>query len=336
MHRRHIELTDIAAWDNLLLAVWKAARGKRQRPDVARFLAETDDSLQQLASDILVGAVPYGRYRSFHIHDPKLRLIHAACFEDRVLHHAIINLAEPVFERSLVPTTYACRPGKGVHRAVVQVQNNLRRFPWFVQVDVDGYFPAIDHSLLFGLLQHRFKGDGFMALLWRIIDSYHARLGKGLPIGALTSQHFANHYLDGADRFLLNTKPVGAMVRYMDDMIWWCHDKPSALQTLAGLREFLHDKLSLRLKPTTQINRSSRGVTYCGFRILPGTVLLTPRKQRRYRSLREQWETAWLEGNIDSNTLQQAYAAVHAITLHADSRTWRQRNLQLHPSQVIQ
>ena len=335
MQRLRIDLIGIAAWDNLLPAVWKAARGKRQRPDVACFLSALDVRLNRLAEDIVAGAVPYGRYRSFYIHDPKRRLIHAACFEDRVLHHAIMNLAEPVFERVLVPTTYACRPGKGVHRAAIQVQHNLRRFPWFVQVDVDGYFPSIDHRLLFALLQRRFKGGDFLDLLWRIIDSYHSHPGKGLPIGSLTSQHFANHYLNGADRFLLNASPVCAMVRYMDDIICWCADKASARQVLADLREYLHDQLSLRLKPSTQINRSARGVTYCGFRILPGATRLTPRKKRRYRILREQWESACLDGEIDSRTLQQAYAAVHAITLHTDSQTWRQRNLQLHPSWVI-
>jgi len=335
MHRHRIELTDIASWDNLLLAVWKSARGKRQRPDVACFLSDLDGRLQRLADDILLGSVPYGRYRSFHIHDPKQRLIHAACFEDRVLHHAIMNLAEPVFERGLVPATFACRPGKGVHRAVIQVQQNLRRFPWFVKVDVDGYFPSIDHRLLFELLQRRFKGSDFLCLLWRIIDSYHATVGKGLPIGSLTSQHFANHYLNGADRFLLNDPQVCAMVRYMDDIIWWCADKTTAKQTLAKLLEYMEGQLSLQIKPTTQTNRSARGVTYCGFRILPGTVRLTPRKKYRYRLLRDKWEAAWLDGKIDSRTLQQAYAAVHAITLHTDSRSWRQRNLQLHPSRVI-
>jgi len=336
MKRTRIELEDIAAYDNLALATWKAAQGKRKRPDVAAFLADLDSRLGRLAQDILGGAAPYSRYRSFHINDPKRRLIHAACFEDRVLHHAIMNLAEPVFERSLVPTTYACRPGKGVHCAVAQVQRNLRRFPWFVQVDVDGYFPAIDHACLGGLLARRFKGEAFMGLLWRIVDSYHARPGKGLPIGSLTSQHFANHYLDGSDRFLLNHPSVRAQVRYMDDTIWWCADKSAAKQVLGELRDWLADQRLLRLKPHVQINRSARGVTYCGFCVSPGTVRLTPRKKRRYRLLREQWEAAWLAGAIDSRQLQQAYAAVHAITLHTDSRSWRQRHLQLCPSRVIE
>jgi RNA-directed DNA polymerase len=332
MKRTRIQLYDIAAYDNLLLATWKAARGKRARPDVAHFTAHLDSRLRQLAEDILQDKVPYGRYRQFYIHDPKLRLIHAACFADRVLHHAIMNHAEPVFERTLVPTTYACRPDKGVHKAVAQVQKNLQRFPWFVKVDIDGYFPSIDHARLFELLERRFKGRDFLALLWRIMDSYHARQGKGLPIGSLTSQHFANYYLDGADRFLLEHPRVCAQVRYMDDIIWWCVNKASAKEVLGELQAYLNAERLLQLKPDRRINRSQGGVTYCGYRVLPGTIRLPPRKQRRYRQLREQWEAAWQAGDINSRKLQEAYAAVYAITLHADSTAWRRRSLQLHPS----
>lgn len=332
MHRHRIELQDIAAWDNLLLATWKTAQGKRQRPDVARFLATIEQNLTNLHTDILTERVPYGRYRSFVIHDPKRRIIHAAGFEDRVLHHAIMNRAEPVFEKSLVPTTYACRPGKGVHLAVAKVQENLQRYPWFVQVDISGYFPSIDHVRLLDLLARRFKGEAFLRLLRRIVESYQSSPGKGLPIGSLTSQHFANYFLDGADRFLLNHVLVCAHVRYMDDIVWWCNDKNSARQVLSELCCYLSDECKLTLKPNPQINRSCRGLSYCGFRIFPGTVRLTTRKQRRYRLLRRRYEWAWECSVINDRDLQSASDAILAATLPAQSQSWRQRDLQLHPS----
>jgi retron-type reverse transcriptase len=332
MKRTRINLIEIAAMDNLMLAAWKAARGKRTRPDVAQFLSRLDRSLARLSRDILQGRVPYGRYRSFTIHDPKERLIHAACFEDRVLHHAIMNLAEPAFERALVPTTYACRPGLGVHRAVAQVQRNLQRYPWFGKIDVDRYFPSIDHVRLKRLLTRRFKGVPFLELLVRIIDSYHAVPGKGLPIGALTSQHFANAYLDGADRFLQAHPQVCAQVRYMDDIIWWGREKADIKRVLRELRTTLERERALLLKPAVQINRSGRGVTYCGYRVLRGTIRLTLRKRRRYAERRRAWEGAWEAGRLDSLQLQRGYDAVHAITLHADSRAWRRRQLRLQPS----
>ena len=335
MKRHRIRLADIATFDNLTLAVWKAARGKRQRPDVIQFTTQLDKNLKQLVQDIITAKVPYARYREFHIHDPKERLIHAACFEDRVLHHAIMNLAEPVFERTLVSSSYACRPDKGVHRAIAQVQANLRRYPWFVKVDISGYFPNIDHNNLFRLLQHHFKDDDFLYLLWRIIDSYHAQPGKGLPIGSLTSQHFANHYLDGADRFLLEQLKVQAHVRYMDDTLFWCNSRAEAKAGLVALRDWLQAERQLLLKPDSQINRSSRGVTYCGYRVLPGAILLSPRKRQRYQQLRLQWEQAWLNGRISELALQQAYQSIHAITLHADSNQWRRQNLQFYPSPAM-
>lgn len=335
MKRTRITLVEVAGWDNLSLATWKAARGKRHRPDVTRFLGNMDRSLQAMREAIMGEKAPFGRYRSFYIHDPKRRLIHAACFEDRVLHHAIMNLAEPVFERSLVLETYACRPGKGVHRAVVQVQKNLRRFPWFVKIDVDSYFPSIDHPTLLRLLRRRFKGNGFLNLLERIVGSYSVKEGKGLPIGSLTSQHFANFYLNGADRLLLQHPQVCSQVRYMDDIIWWCCDRFSARKVLEELREYLGSKRGLSVKPGVQVNRSQRGVTYCGYRVLPGRILLTPRKRKRYRQQRRHWEWRWQTGEITGRQLQAAYDSVHAITLHADSAAWRRRNLQLLPGAYI-
>jgi len=332
--RETITLDDIASLKNLGLAAWKAARGKRGRADVVRFLAGSDRSLECLGRDTLAGLAPYGTYRSFLIHDPKTRLIHAASFEDRVLHHAILNLAEPVFERSLVPTTYACRPGRGVHRAVRQVQSNLRRFPWFGKVDIEGYFPSIDHRRLKELLARRFKGTPFLELLGRVIDSYEARPGTGLPIGSLTSQHFANLYLDGADRFLLAHPMVRAHVRYMDDILWWGEDKASVVNVLGELRTYLMDHRALAVKASAQVNRSAHGVTYCGHRVTTGAIRLSPRRKTRYRILRARLERDWCDGRIDGEELQRGYEAVHAITLHSDSAGWRRRHLALHPSKV--
>jgi RNA-directed DNA polymerase len=266
MKRLAITLQDIAERSNLLLAVHKAAHGKQHRPAVAQFVAALDANLNHLAQSILQGTAPQGQSHSFVINDPKRRTITAACFADRVLHHAILNLAEPRFEAMLVPSTYACRPGKGVHQAVRAVQRNLQRFAWVVQVDVAGYFPSICHARLNALLATRFKGEEFLALLARVVatgncigngsgsdkgnDSPGVGAGTrtGLPIGALTSQHYANAYLDVADRFLLAHTGVRAHVRYMDDMLWFCDSRADAVQTLAELTAFLWEQRGLRLK----------------------------------------------------------------------------------------
>lgn len=335
MKRKRLLLAEIAAQENLALAVWKAAKGKRHRNDVIQFTTTLDNQLESLAAAILQARVPYGNYREFSIRDPKPRKIHAACFADRVLHHAIMNLAEPVFERSLVDSTFACRPGKGVHKAVVRVQENIRRYPWYVKTDISGYFPAVDHAALFKLLQKRFKGEDFLYLLWRIINSWHIQPGKGLLIGSLTSQYFANYYLDGADRFLLEKTKVSAHVRYMDDTVFWCQSKAEAAEKLAEFAAFLSIDRKLQIKPNTLTGRSEYGIMFCGYRILPGAVLLSRRKRYRYQRLRQHLEREWLDGRVDSLELQHAYSSVHAITLHADSQEWRKKNLCLHPSLPI-
>lgn len=331
MKRHKVELAEIAAWDNLQFAAFKAAKGKRFRSSVAAFFVDLDSSIALLQRDILEHKVPYGDYRPFLIFDPKCRTIHAASFPDRVLHHAIMNRVEPLFEAALVDTTFACRPGMGVHRAVVHVQKNLRHHPWYAQVDVKHYFPSIDHAHLFHLLSRRFKGKDFLHLLERIINSYQTTTGKGLPIGSLTSQHFANYYLNDADRFLLQHPAVVGHIRYMDDIVWWCKDKSDTKIVLHEFDDYLRTTCQLKLKPQARINRSDQGMTYCGFRIFPGTIRLTNRKQRRYRHLRQCYEMAWQSGRIGDRELQAAYDAVLAATFPACSNTWRQRDLQLHP-----
>ena len=326
MQRDAISLNDLAARDNLLLAVWKAARAKRARPAVLRFLADLDARIDALAHDIVGERAPLGRFRRFTIHDPKRRVITAACFADRVLHHAILNLAEPRFERMLVDSCFACRPGKGVHAAALVVQRNLQRWPWFVQVDVDGYFPSIDHEVLKALLARRFKGEGFLALLGRIIDGGAGdSAGRGLPIGALTSQHFANAYLDAADRMLVGHRDVRAHVRYMDDIVWWCPTRAAALASLEELGLFLWRERRLRLKPAAHIGRSAQGLAYCGYRIRPGVVLASSRKLSRHRAGLARLQLAQATGAATPAQAQRAYDALLAALAGAQTLGFRQR-----------
>ena len=190
MQRQAITLAALAERRNLELATWKAARGKSSRPAVARFLDRLDENLDRLAADIVSERAPLGHAVRFTIHDPKRRTIHAACFADRVLHHAIFNLAEPRLERMLVDGCHACRRGKGVHSAVAAVQQSLRAHRCLVQVDA-----------------RRLKGEPFKRLLARILACGATKgAGVGRPIGALAARDFVDGFLDSADRFLLGRR----------------------------------------------------------------------------------------------------------------------------------
>ena len=161
MKRSAVGLAEIADWHNLAAAFHAAARGKRGRGDVEAFRASLDSELAAMRAGLLAGTLKPGPMRCFRIRDPKPRLIHAPCFRDRVLHHAIMAHVGPVLDRSLVFDTYACRTGKGTLAAVRRASEHARRYEWFGQIDVRAYFASIDHAVLFRLLERKFKDRGF-------------------------------------------------------------------------------------------------------------------------------------------------------------------------------
>jgi hypothetical protein len=156
-----------------------------------------------------------------------------------------------------------------------------------------------------------------------------------LPIGSLTSQYFANYYLDGLDRFLLERLGVRAELRYMDDVVWFCDSREQARESLAAVGDWLWRERQLSLKQPSQINRSTHGVSFCGYRVLRGSLRLSPRRRRRYRQRRAVWESLWQAGVIDDLGLQRGYDAVRAITCHADSLGWRRGQLARFPAPEV-
>jgi hypothetical protein len=178
--------------DNLRLALHQALRGKRSRPDARAFVAQLETNLEALRTSLARGDVVLGESHQFTIFDPKQRLITAPCFRERVLHHAILNVCEPVFERWLIDDTFACRKGKGRLAALERARRFAARNGYFLKLDVRRYFESIAHDILVARLERLFKDDRLLALVRRIIASFAAAPGRGLPIGSLTSQHFAN------------------------------------------------------------------------------------------------------------------------------------------------
>ncbi|WP_367155152.1 RNA-directed DNA polymerase [Methylomonas sp. HYX-M1] len=152
-----------------------------------------------------------------------------------------------------------------------------------------------------------------------------------LPIGALTSQYFANYYLDGLDRWLAELSEVRSNIRYMDDIVWWCEDKAAAKRSLSWIVDYLREERQLRVKDFPQIHKSAQGLSFCGFQIFPGVTRLSLRRKRRYQQRRLFWERQYRLGRIDAKQLQSAYAGVQAILKGADSEQWRRENFRLHP-----
>jgi len=322
MKRTRIEIEDIASFHNLSLAAVNAGKGKRDKAVVCRFFGKFYDNINILRNDILSKKVPYNKYKVFTIFDPKKREIYAPGFKDRIIQHALVNFAGPVIDKALVDSTFACRNGKGPLKAALLAQNCTGKFPWFVKVDIKKYFDSIDHQILINLLECKIKGNGCLDLIERIIRAYNTTHGKGLPIGSLTSQHFANYYLDKVDRFVLNQNNIFAYVRYMDDMVWWCKDKEVAKDSLIAVKGFVEEELLLELKENFQINRSVKGLTYCGFRVFANNLGLTKRKKKRFSKRLAKWENAYTDGLISEKKLQSAYSAVHSIISNVSSNEW--------------
>lgn len=331
MKRSPVTLADVADWQNLHAAFWQASRGKAARTDVAAFRADLERRLASLRRDILDGSLRLGETRTFRIHDPKPRLIHAPAFRERVLHHALMAHVGPVLDRALVDDTYACRVGKGALAAARRCQHHARRFPWYAKIDIRAYFASIDHVTLLAMLHRKFKDRPLLELIARIVDAHHDRPGKGLPIGALTSQHFANFYLSGLDRLLLERCRVGGMVRYMDDVVWWADSREAVREALGIAGRFVREDLLLDIKQPVQIGRSAAGLVFCGYRVLPGALLLSRRRKRRYAACRRKWERSFAAGQIDAAGLQAGYASALGITAHADAAAWRREQLRRQP-----
>lgn len=280
--------------ENLYLAYLKARRGKQHRVSVAQFSLNLEGELLTLQRELVNGCYQPGPFREFHIRERKPRLIAAAPFRDRVVHHGLMNVLEPVFERRFYHHSYACRPGKGGHRAVNQYQCWAGRYPWVLKLDIARYFASVRHDVLLTQLQRTLKDQPLLALLEQIIRHAPASYppGRGLPIGNLTSQYLANFYLNGLDHWI-KQQGIPVYLRYVDDLILLGH----STRQLLTLREALPAQLAplgLALHPAKQeIMRSSERVDVLGYRVSPHRRWLRNdnghRFARRLRAMAEQF-----------------------------------------------
>ena len=259
-------------------------------PRSRRSAADLDRELSRLRADIAADARSPGPMRSFRIRDPKRGLIHAPCFRERVLHHAIMAHVGPVLDRSLVFDTYACRTARARWRPCVVPQNMRSASLGMPRSTCGPISPASTMPSCWACWSASSRIGALLALLARIVAVARDRPGRGLPIGALTSQYFANFYLGGA-RPLPAWRPAGcpAIVRYMDDMVWWATIARRFARALDSVRALSgRDSCIWTSSCRVRIGRSRDGLMFCGYRILPGRLLLSRRRKRRYGEMRRQ------------------------------------------------
>lgn len=286
------------------LALWRAwqahAQGKARRPAVAAFALECDATLLALHRALRSGRYQPDPYEQHILHEPKLRLICAPSVRDRVLHQAIVSELGPVFERSYIHDSYACRPGRGPLRAVIRHLGWMRRYRYRMHLDIARYFPSIHHDTLLGLLARKISDPATRALLAQLIHHggsvYHTAAaqrvlgspatapGCGLPIGSGLSQWCANLYLDGLDQHARRTLKVRAWLRYMDDMTLFADDRDALERAREALRAWLWQARRLRLKPGCgRIEPTTQPCTFLGYRVSRAGLALGKAARRRMR-----------------------------------------------------
>ena len=326
--KRHGHLFErIVSFDNLLLAAKKALLGKKSKPVVAQFFFHLETELLRLEEELKTGTYIPRPYRTFMVYEPKARRICAADIRDRVVHHAICNVLEPVFESFSISDSYACREGKGTHRAIRRAQAWSRKYGYFLKLDVRKCFETVDHGTLKGLLRRKFKDVRLLELLDRIIDQPipGGLPKKGLPIGNLTSQHLANFYLGHLDHFIKDELGVNAYLRYMDDMLVFGNDKEELHRLLAAVRDFLRERLQLDLKEEVCfLAPVTEGIPFLGFRVFPGLIRLRRGGWIRFRRKVREREREYREGKLDERGLVQSVQSLLGHVQHGNSLRLRQ------------
>ena len=315
----------VVAWENLLLAARKAQRSKPDRASVQRFNFNQEGELLTLQRELCDGTYRPGPFTTHWIIRPKPRLISAAPYRDRVVHHALMNVLEPMLDRHFHQHSYACRKGMGTHAAADRLQHLMRRYRYVLQCDIRKFFPSIDHAIIKQTFRRLIKDPRVLGLMDMIVDNSNEQEAvtnwfggdelwtplerrKGLPIGNLTSQWFANWMLNGLDYFVTHELGFGAYVRYCDDFLILHSDRQclreaadSVAHYLAGVRLRLHEeKMAVRTV--------AEGVPFVGFRIWPSHRTIRKENVRSFRRRVRWMQRSYRDGIIGRDEVRMRLA----------------------------
>lgn len=305
--KRYNHLWDsIVSFENLLWSTKQAQKGKRFREDVLKFNYSLESNIQTIQDELQSKTYLPGAYRTFEILDPKPRMISAAPYRDRVVHHAICRVIEPLFERTFIPDSYANRVGYGSHRALRRFTKFARSSKYVLQCDIRKYFSNVDHEILKSQIRKKIKCYSTLNLIYLIIDNSNDQIPvfgsaldsdtdrpKGLPIGNLTSQFMANVYLNGFDHFVKEHLHVQKYLRYVDDFALFSDDWTELHEARVAIEAYL-SALNLVIHPIkSQLFETRLGATFVGFRVLGDRIRVRNdnlrRVRRRFRQLQQDY-----------------------------------------------
>jgi len=329
---------NIITFENLYNAHRKAQRGKRYRSKVLEFNHDLEGNLLQLQRELENQTYKPGEYRTFLIQEPKIRMISAAPYRDRVVHHALCTWIGPILEETLIPDTYANRVGFGSHRALKRFTKFCRSSPYIFQCDIAQYFPSLDHEILKSLIRRKIKCENTLWLIDLLIDNSNPQhpvfehfpgdtlltpleRRRGLPIGNLTSQMFANFYLSGFDHFVKETLGFSKYLRYVDDFALFAEQRTDLRAARPQIEAYLAT-LRLKIHPIkSQITKTQRGANFVGYRVLPHHIRIRRQNlhQARKRHRHQLHGLSTQPTPTDLATFQTSLQSWFAHLSHANS-----------------
>lgn len=296
---------DIISVENLLVAWKEFIRGKRKKKDVQEFQAHLMDNIFILHKELAVGLYKHSSYYAFKISDPKPRDIHKATVRDRLVHHAIYRRLYRVFDRTWIADSYSCRCGKGTHRAMnrfkafyYKVSKNNTSTCWVLKCDIRKFFASIDQKILLEIVSKKISDEKTIALIKNIVESFYSTgIGKGLPLGNLTSQMLVNVYMNEFDQFAKHILKAKHYIRYADDFVILSEDRVWLESLLPRIAEFLETRLSLSLHPNkVSIETLASGIDFLGWvHFYDHRVLRGSSKRRMIRNLNEERKPARIQ-----------------------------------------
>lgn len=302
-----------------------ASRGKAKQPGVIKHLKDQDANIFRLHEILKNGEYKTSEYKQFTIREPKERIIsRLPYYPDRIVHHAIMNILEPILVPVFTADTYSCIKGRGVHSAANKLKEALRDnagTEYCLKIDIEKFYPSIDHDILKALLRRKIKDIKLLAVIDEIIDS-----AEGLPIGNYLSQYMANLYLSGFDHWLKETMRIEHYFRYCDDMVILYHSKIYLHQLLSDIKWYLQANLNLKVKSNYQIFPvESRGIDFLGYVFRHDYV-------RMRKSIKKGYVRAVLSGKPKASIASYQGWAKHANTLHLSRKLTATANEKLQRS----
>ncbi|MBU0540486.1 reverse transcriptase/maturase family protein [Patescibacteria group bacterium] len=318
-----VTFEEVVSVENLCEAWQEFIRGKRKKKDVQEFILRLGDQIADLHQNLMNGDYAHSDYLYFRINDPKPRDIHKANVRDRLMHHAIHRKLYPFFAKLFVADSFSCQADKGLHRALERfeilarkVSRNNTRTCWILKCDIRKFFASIDHHIMIDILRGRIADSRLHNLLERVIRSFEARPGKGIPLGNLTSQLFANIYMNEFDWFVKHEIQMKYYARYADDFIFMSHDRSELLKRLPRIAAFLSEPLALSLHPKKVfIKTLASGVDFLGWVHFPHhRVLRTKTKIRMNRRVNLCQDSQTIESYLGMLSHGDAYKLSRDLT----------------------